>query len=1113
MQVNFDELVVCYNSLDQNVRSAAQTQMNQIISNTDPNTIILLCQNLSASVQNNQNSPTPLFISMILKKIVESTITVENKENYKQFLYQKIPFIVETILNAGINEKIVETLVIFLCNIIYLYKIEIDDSDDALFNPIQPANPDMQLDKIFSEVYKYIFNYYSSNKNNLNSYLKSLYILFHLLKEMAKLETNLSFPENQDFLKICAEFTNDFSTVIDSLFMPNIPLEGSFKCLTYFLKLYKYEINLIWDADSRKKVMEAIYKLIRKILDVLLSKETIYSTENSVLMSCITNLYDCLFLSNRIIVKYLSFVDILDVDLVKKFTEVFYAYVSNEAVFNQLNALLAKCSQNSNFNFEYKQGKFLSDIMDFFDNVVRTTSYDKGENVLFSDKYFENVIQVSDYMNSEFFTKERMLQILNFTLEHCLKFSLKEIEMAKSDPEEFYTYFNSISVICDSRAKGCLLCRVLYDNFTVELKDTVLGFEQTLGSLIQKEIYSNQNNPNTALTFDEINMKCALLCFFNEISNSYFEKTTDYRKWIELFVLGELNEYLKNQNEFYSKFLSINLLSKLIMYQPAYKDKVLELTIKLFVMPSNTSESLIIKLGILDLYQEMIDDIQNFNKFGDYLQTYFFTVTQLLNETISPDIHSKIFKTSSVIITNFNRDQIGEVFPVLYPNLVNLWQSDWKDYSQEKLGNTGDTEMDGSDRKTRLRSDKIYTQISCVKFNLMRLVCLFSRKIGVIEEKKINANNFEFFNFVKYLIGDSIVMKKDGLNQLAELGFTLMLYIQDEYGKSIFQTLNENLREINFTNQYYPLFENIFDFINQLLDNLINCPGEYVIQQICLIEQFISLAFLQNLSQKLFSIDFLNKLSKAINTIFSSDVDIAKLHQFMFNFLEYLLYVYYSYSLYSPENLKPLISLCMDIIGKIFQRYPKDTITNIILAYKEKCHKDINDFARTDYINYDLSLFNGALQLSQRIIKLLQKNTNFCFDFGDNFFNMVVNNLVIILPYIEDHDIEFLYNQKQILKECYYTIMNCNNQNWSTQLNNLNLNIRPKGNFLNKEDMVSQHWLFAFNRMNNEQMFGNASRDEDLFRVRMQDFLGVSFMFDFSFIDFRIKKYFLSLDG
>src|SRR5262249_22797140 len=154
--------------------------------------------------------------------------------------------------------------------------------------------------------------------------------------------------------------------------------------------------------------------------------------------------------------------------------------------------------------------------------------------------------------------EEKYRNIVIFVIKNCMVFFPSEVEIAFNDIEEFYLWIDTLSPSIDLKEKAGLLCRIIYDKNKKQLKDFFENLEMTLVNLISKQ-YS-------LLRPDELNLKCAILYFFDAIAYIYYNKHRNYNLWVEQIFSQNLDiNYINNgEAELFSTFIIFRILTKII---------------------------------------------------------------------------------------------------------------------------------------------------------------------------------------------------------------------------------------------------------------------------------------------------------------------------------------------------------------------------------------------------------------------------------------------------------------------------------------------------------------------------------------------------------------------
>ncbi len=1048
--LNIEEIYNSYNSYDNNIRKNAENQIGTIIKNRNLSDFDYLFNYL---INNNNNNQINLFVSLIIKKYCEN-ILEKNDLRIKEYILLKKYDIINIILNINDDYKIINILVFSFSNLLNIFEEE-------------------QYNQIFDDIFLKLFQFYKEQKNINNNYKKTFQILFIFFKFLKYSKNKIK----KNFNEMYKILINDFNDIMNLLFSENNNLyEIHLEYINLYLKLFKYSLNFI-SSDDSKKILEIIFNFLNKILNIIL---------NDNINSISKYLFDNIFLSNKILIKYLSNLDRIDINIASNFINIFYTYVENEKMLNKI------------LSFIQKQKKFLMDIIDFFIETIQiagNSSYNLL--VIFKNIYSDNEILISDYFNN-YFTIDKIQKLLIFIIKNYLVFNINDIELSNNNPEEFYYNLDNLSIGYDMREKGGFLYRIIYDMYKKELKDFFLNVENELLNLINKEInlYQNKQNPN----FNDINLKLGIFSSFYYIAVIYFNKKRDYDKWInKILLINFENEFLLKSNEIFSKYLVIKIISKILDYKELdkYRAKILNSIYKIF-----TSNNNIINFAIIDfLFFYFNDSFLETDIPKNFLEDYIIKICDLLQKTINPDIHSKIIKTSSLILEKFKDEEIVKIFPSIFPVLQLLWNNNWDIYQNKYKQN-----------------NVSYNSIGIARKNIILLLSIFIKKCGIfITTDGVNIINENYFNYIYNLIGFSINIKSTENCLFINNCFYLLFLIFDEFFNTTGLSINcefNSLKNPIENSTYYKYFIKIYDYLNIILDNL-NNSNEFFIYQFMLIENYISYSFIKQISNFLENINFINKIIYILNKFENQIFETFNL--FFCNFIEYLYFIIENYSHFNNNDKMNYENYIFNFINKIFNKISETQIISII---NNKNQNDIEEDENMQKLYLNLNIYLCAIQLSSRLIYTKFKNNNIIsYDFTMLFFK----KFLIFYENLNNNKIAFNFIQKKVLNLALnnlYIIFNSPNFNFNNndsifaknKINELH-NLIKKEEFLMKNDKILNHYLYIFNKLNNQDYFYNLSFEEDKMRLEWSNILEKTGQYEFFQIEHKIKYYFLYNDN
>lgn len=1149
---DFSYVLSNYLSPNSMVRASAEAQMNRILMRGDPNDLDPLFEALNKDY----DPQVKLFLALLIKKVFESSIGEQNINYFTKYVVSRKAQIVNTILNLKADLKSVNILVIVLEKCMSIF----NDSNDPNLGDFNPE-----------EVFQYIFQFYNYNKQNSNiqETFQGLYISFKLLKmlktwEKDKFDFQNIFSKFYD--KICVDFSEilfSFLSILDKLNQNNLNNLNStlsqteinellilIQYITLYLKIAKHSVNFL-QKEQREKIMDLTFQFLIKVLfnlNFILQQgrilDTSYNLTNSdknIISEYNKNIFESIFLSNKILLKYTGYVSKIDIFTIKKFSDLFYLYISENSIFENIIQIIRMNSNNlnTNKNNTYKEHKFITDIIDFFKELLQLTSFDNwGDLVLFKDCFCDDSIAISDFLIKEFFTEERIKILVIFAIKNCMIFHINEIDMAINDIEEFYIWYDTLSPIYDLREKAGLLCRIIYDKYKKNLREFFESLERNLLNLTEKEFQQG------GLDFNETNLKCAILYFFENLTYLYFNKHRNYEIWVKKIFLQPLDlENFKNPNsEIFSKFIILRILMKTVdfkeisNYKPLIFDKIYNLFINLNQKANNNY--LLLKLGALDFFYAFFDDFYVKECPDDFLKNSIIHICDMLRNVSSPDIHNKIIKTTLTILDKFKDEEIEFAFPYIFPVLKILWENNWNDYEggysylnlRKKSGFQQQGNIIGFQNSNQ-------NSISVVRQNLIKLISIFVKKIGIfitfnnqLGNNTLSQNcnsivDLNYFQFIYNIIGYSISVKSKESNFLVQEALKLILLIQDEFYK--LNCINKNLSP-QITNKpdefflYFQFYFKFYDFFPIILENLA-FSDDFFLAQLLITEQYLSIGYLPEVSNYLLSIGVVEKLIFITQNLFEKHI--KTLTQPIFNFIEFCHYIlnfinYVNSIPNSNSNIQLPVgqynNFVQQIVQKIFLEFNAQSILSTITTSLHNCEESN---LKIDFINLpecvDFNLFLGALQISNRLIYInlsIFNNLEFGFYYAlAEYLNFMVNNKILM-------DGLSILNRKILLNLIKNLIKiftaNGYTENEGNLKNLLKTFDESSGHFLDKYNHTLNHWLFFFNKMNNNTYYYHfTALEENLRHFWSQKLEKLNyFEVDLSNINFDFKYYSLLND-
>ena len=460
----------------------------------------------------------------------------------------------------------------------------------------------------------------------------------------------------------------------------------------------------------------------------------------------------------------------------------------------------------------------------------------------------------------------------------------------------------------------------------------------------------------------------------------------------------------------------------------------------------------------------------------------------MLENISSPDIHNKIIQTTNSLLRKVCDDQLNLNFPEIFPILQRIWQNKY------------------NNNKTTT------TKISLIRSNLIRLIGLFVKKVGLFISDENNSNNTfyeNYFNFIYQIIGYSLSINSSESEFLCKDAFNLILFIQDDFFDNTSLSIINNLSELgNPITSYchFPSFIKTYNYLDILLSNLSN-SNQYFILQFASIEQFISLSFCNEISNILDQINFVDKIIYIFDFYIKNYIN--DYNTYIFNIIEY---IYYIIVYHSKININQKNKL-NEYIYKLIQSKLNDQNFNnniiIILNNYEKNKTNDSTNLPIEQINL-ISIYLGIIQLTNRYIFINASIYNVI----NNDINIFIGNKIIFLSKFLGKDYHvFNAIQKTMIKNCVFNIikLNCNSE-INNSLNNIYKDI-GKSHFLRNNDKILNHWLFFYNKIYNDFYVSKFSSEEDRLRYDWKKNIEKDVQqIDSINKDYKIKFFMLSSD-
>jgi len=1099
----FVDIYKSYISHEKAQRTNAEKFINQILDRRDPQDISFLLESLVTIDNSNENysleffNSIKLFISMILKKIFESCITEENYNLYNAYLSNAKYEIIKIILNLKSDIKTLNFLIVIIENLIIQFK--------EIFN--------------HNDISALIFNFYCySKENHLNeSAFRSLYIFFKVLKIVSNFKREEECQKNeflteliQDFCKMLNSFTefiifNQNQQPMQLQSLSDQQIQFIIKYINLYFKIFKHSVNFM-NKENRVIIMNKTYEFLHFILFKI----------NPNLID--KNLFDAIFIANKILLKYIAYVSRVDLKIIKNFSELFYEYVKNSKFYSCINNIIK--SNYSNYGeYSEKEKKFLTNIIDFFKELMQLNSNDNwGDLLFFKDCFSDDLIKISDYLETEFFTNERYENIIYFIIKNCMFFTSSDVEMFNNDIEEFYIWYDNLNPMYDLREKAGLLARIIYDRNKQTLKEIFSNLEKELLKLCEKENpeYFGYQGIASFISPEEANLKCGLLYFFECLCFIYYNKHKDYDLWVNKILFSHFDSLRKNRGDIFSKFIIFRIFIKIIDFKEInpFKDAIFMNIYEIFMLHINNSlyhynneiqygnvnnvnlvkyseDIYLLKFAAVDFFFSYFEEIFTQNFPSGFLSNYVKETCILFKHVNSPIIHNKLIKTTLNILNIFNEDDIAKSFNDIFPIIKALWLSNFENYNYNS---------------NIIKRNMI--SISVLRKNLFQLISIFVKKIGIFYE-----NDLIYFQFVYEIIGYALTSKNAESGFIFTEGLKTLLLIQDEF-YSINRSKNFDLcypkdlndyidRSLNFKinakayNNLQSIYEftsyqnfiKLYDFLSILLDTLM-ISDDYFIVILKIIEQFISLIFTKEIREFIFddNSDIIRKLMTIINNLFTKHINIY--HQPIFNFIEFCLYCLNSidltdFSNSSNNNFNKFILKISE-----FNNFIYNLINNFQTNFQNSNFNAINLSENDETL---LNVLLGTIQISNRLIFVNFKNQTF-----DLLFNKKVIDFIVIIT----NNIELTKKLNIIHKRIIYNLLfnlerltnlinkffnQAPNYNYGIVCSILdllkNLQVKFKEynnlNYIDKYTHTQNHWLYFFEKIGSNTQFYNLTMEEE----------------------------------
>ena len=1019
------------------IRKAAEIKFNNFYENMTTKDIDDLLNELIKSKDEN----TKIFICIMIKKFISEKINQNNNEIFIQYFSEnKIKFINILLYNEE-SPKLIKNLLLCLFDALSLLKI----------------NENLYINNIY-DIFSYFSQYYSNKKqsNEIKEIMKCLLIFEKFIKFIQKVTVNQKL---ENLIKsFYYNIIEDYKSIISNIINGNLNKDLFLENAIYYLKLFKHS-NIFMDDSYSDAILNNTYNLNVHILNQLTSNN-ISNADSSISKF----IFDIIFLSNKIIIVYISQLNQLSINTLQKFADTFYIFVKEENVFNYINNIL----KNAKNIPEYMESKFLFDIINFFYELLQLSSLQEYTDFhIFGNGFTDNAIEISDFFRNKYWDKEKIKMLLLFILKNYFAFKPKEIIMGLNEPEEFYLWFyNSDAYHQDLRRKAGSVCRIIYDIFRKEIKDLYLSMENELYSLTKLEY--ELINKNQRLNDAQINNKLSLLSYYYYVDTHFGSKKLDKQKWLEQILLSQIdtNIIIKKKQEIFSTFLIMYILTKINSYVSDSKMKYIIFLKIMNVFLCKDFDYLLLDLSTIDyIYDYVEEEVNEINVPKNILNDYLIKICKILGKVSSPDIHNKIIETTNSLVKKTVDDELSLIFPEIFPILQKIWENNTNEIIQNY--NNGN-------------------KLMLIRNNLIKLIELFVKKVGFFISFENNGNNSNtnfyenYFTFIYQMIGYSINIKSINSDYLCKTALNLIIFIQDDFIENSSLTMISDINDLhNNLNSlfYFPYFIKIYNYLDILLSN-ISDSNQYFILQFAAIEQFISLSFGNEINNLLENINFIEKIIYIFKYYLNNYINQYSLY--IFNVIEYIYYIILSLSKMNEINKKKLNDFIYQIIeNKFGDKNFENQIDNLIKKYEQ--NMDDIYFMRDDDI-YLINIYIGIIQLANRYIFInayQYKNIN-------NDLNIYIANKIISLSkFLNEKNRILNVVQKNILKNCIFNLKSLIdeniNRNLSVELNQIYITL-SKSHFLSKTDKTLNHWLYFFNKIYNDYYCSKLENEEELLK-------------------------------
>ena len=1033
------------------IRKAAETKFNLFFENMTLNDLDSLLNHLI----NSNNEDTKIFICVIIRKFISEKINESNNELFiKYFSQNKIKFI-EILLYKETTIRLIKNILVCFFDALSILKM----------------NESLCIDNIL-DIFSFFSQYYSNQKNSneIKDINRCLFIFKKFIKFISKFIVNQKL-ENA-IKNFYSNIINDYKMNIANIINGNLNKEIfilSLESAIYFLKLFKHSNTLVDDSYS-DIILNNTYELNVYMLNQLISNSVVNDNEISKII------FDIIFLSNKIIIIYISQVSTLSIQTLQKFADIFYIYVKEENIFIYINNIL----QNSKNISENMENKFLFDIINFFYELLQLCSIQEfTELQIFGKGFTENAIEISDFFRNKYWDKEKIKNLLLFILKNYFALKSKEIMMGQNEPEEFYLlFYNSDSNHYDLRGIAGKVCRIIYDIFGKEIKDIYLSFENELFSLTKLEY--ELLNKNQYLNDNQLNLKLSLLLYYYHVDTHFSSKKIDKQKWLEQILLSQIDpNIIIKKNEIFSTFFIIYILTKINSYILDSKNKYIIFLKIMELFINKNFNNFLLNFSCIDYIFDYVEEEENNIELPkNIINNYVIKICQVLEEVTSPDIHNKILETTNNLLKKTIDDELSLIFPEIFPTLKNIWENN--------SNNINNNYNNGN-------------KLILIRSNLIKLIELFVKKIGffisyddtennIINNNIINQNFYDnYFNFIYQMLGYSIDVKIPYCDYLCKSALNLIIFIQDDFFNNSSLALYSNINDLHNplnSSFYFNYFIKTYQYLDILLSNL-STSNQYFILQFEAIEQFISFSFEKEISNILENINFVDKIIYIFNYFIKNFMN--QYNMYIFNTIEYIYYIILSQSKVNEEFKKKL----NDYIYQIIQNFFGDNnFENKINNLLEKYEKNLDDiyFSKDDDI-YLINIYIGIIQLTNRYIFINASN----YKFINNDLNIFLAKKIISLnKFLTTKNYVFNIIQKNILRNTVFNLKLLFNENidknLNEALNEIYKNI-SKSNYISKSDKILSHWLYFFNKIYNDYYCSKLDGEEETLKYHWKKYI------------------------